>query len=78
MVLPNSKFKNNFADRNMSTVVFFLLGDSPASEFYIPTFRNTLFHLHSSREQHLRHDEGLKSTLFTAVVVGPANSGSTL
>jgi hypothetical protein len=26
-------------------VVFFLLGDSPASEFYIPTFRNTLFHL---------------------------------
>jgi hypothetical protein len=23
-------------------VVFFLLGDSPASEFYIPTFQNTL------------------------------------
>ena len=22
------------------------LGDSPASEFYMPTFRNTLFHLH--------------------------------
>jgi len=21
-------------------------GDSPASEFYMPTFRNTLFHLH--------------------------------
>jgi len=28
-------------------VVCFLLGDSPASEMYIPTFRNTvLFHLH--------------------------------
>jgi len=27
-------------------VVCFLLGISPASEFYIPTFRNTLFHLH--------------------------------
>jgi len=27
-------------------VVCFLLGDSPASEFYMPTFRNTLFHLH--------------------------------
>jgi len=27
-------------------VVCFLLGDSPASEFYKPTFRNTLFHLH--------------------------------
>jgi hypothetical protein len=23
-------------------VVFFLLGDSPVSEFYVPTFRNTL------------------------------------
>ena len=27
-------------------VVFFLLGDSPASQFYMPTFRDTLFHLH--------------------------------
>jgi hypothetical protein len=24
-------------------VVFFLLGDSPASEFCVPTFRNTLY-----------------------------------
>jgi hypothetical protein len=27
-------------------VVCFLLGNSPASEFYMPKFRNTLFHLH--------------------------------
>ena len=27
-------------------VVCFLLGNYPASEFYMPTFRNTLFHLH--------------------------------
>jgi hypothetical protein len=27
-------------------VVCFLLGNSPASEFYVPTLRNTLFHLH--------------------------------
>jgi len=27
-------------------VVWFLLGNSPTSEFYIPTFRNTMFHLH--------------------------------
>jgi len=27
-------------------VLCFLLGNSPAFEFYIPTFRNTLFHLH--------------------------------
>ena len=26
--------------------VCFLLSNSPASEFYMPTFRNTLFHLH--------------------------------
>jgi len=28
------------------SVLFFLLGDSPVFEFYVPTFRNTLFHLH--------------------------------
>jgi len=27
-------------------VVFLLLGDFPTSEFYMLTFRNTLFHLH--------------------------------
>jgi len=29
-----------------TSVVCFLLGNSPASEFDMPTFRNTLFHLH--------------------------------
>ena len=32
--------------RRVRNVVCFLLGNSPTSEFYIPTFRNTLFHLH--------------------------------
>ena len=27
---------------NHAQVVLFLFGDSPASEFYVPTFRNTL------------------------------------
>jgi hypothetical protein len=27
-------------------VVCFLLGNSPPSEFYMPKFRNTLFHIH--------------------------------
>ena len=27
-------------------IVFFLLDGSPASEFYVPTFRNTVFQLH--------------------------------
>ena len=61
-----------------TVVVFFLFGDSPASEFHIPTFRNTLFHLHTSREQHSRHDESLKSMLFIAVVLGSANNVKTL
>ena len=32
-------------DKNKNSVRF-LLGNSLASEFYMPTFRNTLFHLH--------------------------------
>jgi len=32
--------------RRVLNVVCLLLGDSSASEFYIPTFRNTLLHLH--------------------------------
>jgi hypothetical protein len=32
--------------RRVLNVVCFFLGNSPASEFYMPTFRNTLFHLH--------------------------------
>jgi len=32
--------------RRVLNVVCFILGNSPASEFYMPTFRNTLFHLH--------------------------------
>ena len=32
-------------------VAVFGLGDCPASEFYVLTFRNTLFHLHRSCEQ---------------------------
>jgi hypothetical protein len=43
-VRPLSFLISNF--RRVLNVVCFLLGDSPASEFYIPTFRNTLFHLH--------------------------------
>jgi len=30
----------------LNTVVYFLVGNSPAFECYMPTFRNTLFHLH--------------------------------
>jgi hypothetical protein len=32
--------------RRVLNIVSLLLGKSPASEFYMPTFRNTMFHLH--------------------------------
>jgi hypothetical protein len=38
--------------RILNFVVFFILGDAPASEFYVPTFRSTLFHLHRSSCSH--------------------------
>ena len=38
----NSKVRDNIK----FSAVCFLLGNTPASEFYMPTFRNTLFHLH--------------------------------
>jgi len=52
LILPASRcplgrlglFISNF--HRVLKVVCFLLGNSPASEFYMPTFRNTLFHLH--------------------------------
>ena len=33
--------------KTLQHVVCFLLGNSPVSEFYMPTFWNTLFHLHT-------------------------------
>jgi hypothetical protein len=39
--------------RRVVNVVFYLLGDSPAPEFYVPTFRNIVLHLHGWFEQQL-------------------------
>jgi len=43
-IIPVVFLISNF--RHVLNAVCFLLGNSPASEFYMPTFRNTLFHLH--------------------------------
>jgi hypothetical protein len=45
---------------NWFQVVCFLLGNSPASEFYMPTFQNTLSHREESI-QHSEHGKSLKS-----------------
>ena len=37
--------------RHVMNVVFFLLGDSPSFEVYLPTFQNTLFNLHRRCKQ---------------------------
>ena len=41
-------------------VVFFLVGDSPASEFYVPTFWDTLFRLHARCKcpTYIAHEDG--------------------
>ena len=41
--------------------VFFLLGDSLAFKFYVPTFRNTLFHFRRSCEQDATFGNGIDS-----------------
>ena len=50
IVLCRVKCRTNFVVSHLLQTKFFLvcflLGYSPASEFYIPTFGNTLFHLH--------------------------------
>jgi len=42
----------------MQDAVCFILGNSPASELYMPTFRNTLFQLH--------RQEGVKYMKYTS------------
>jgi len=44
--LPLLKFQPSCVPTYLVFVVFFLFGDSPASELYMPTFRNTLFNFH--------------------------------
>ena len=42
-----NKFSEHFQKcLTNQNIVFLLFGDSSASEFYVPTFRNTLLHLH--------------------------------
>ena len=51
-------------------VVCFLLGNSPASEFYMPTFRNTLFHLHKQVGVHLpAYEDGTDRVLVFVILV---------
>ena len=42
---------NNCSHKSLNHVAFFLLGDTAVTEFYIPTFWNTLFHLHMRCKQ---------------------------
>ena len=49
--ITKSKCKIVIKVYNTVHVVGFLLGNSTAPEFYMPTFRNTLFHLHGSFEK---------------------------
>ena len=56
--------------RRVLNFVLFLLDDSPACEFYVPTFRNTLFHLHRCWKQ-----EEYNNSTFILDFKLPPNSG---
>jgi hypothetical protein len=47
--------------RILQIAVFCLLGDSPAPEIYVPTFRNTLSHLHRSCSKKMEQTTGESS-----------------
>jgi len=47
LIEEHTNTDSDLVDKTDWFVVCFRLGNSAASEFYIPTFRNTLFHLHS-------------------------------
>ena len=49
--LERIRRKKRWLNKYNTPVVLFLLGDTPASEVYVPTFRNILSHLHRSCEQ---------------------------
>ena len=49
---------------HLAFVVFLLLGDSPASEFYMPTFRNTLFHLHTYPPKKMEQTERSEASAY--------------
>ena len=57
---PLEKWSNVFlisSFRRVQNVVCFLLGDSPASDFYLPTFRNTLSVPSSKADLHLKMEQ---------------------
>jgi len=62
---PDTSFISNF--RRVLNAVCFLLGYSPASEFYMPTFRNTLFHRQVGSCMHLPAYEDGTDRLFRNV-----------
>ena len=58
-----------------ANVVCFLLGDSPASDLYMPTFRNTSAYINQTpgshpkeNKQHSEHGESLKSRIHANVL----------
>jgi len=67
MRIQNGKQHNNLISnfRRILNVVCFLLGNSPASEFYMPTFRTLcLFHLHRQAGMKMEQTECSKTLAY--------------
>ena len=64
--------------RRVLNVVCFLLGNSLAPEFYVPTFRNTLFHLHTQvgvKNLHTYPPMKMEQTVFRNVGIYDSDAG---
>jgi len=61
--------------RRVLNVFCFLPGNSPVSEFYMPTFRNTLFHLHRQMSVHLSAYEDWTDRVFRNVGISNSDVG---
>ena len=55
-------------------IVFFLLGDSPASEFYMPKSRNIMFHLHRRSKCYTAYEDG-RDRVYRNVVIQNSDAG---
>jgi hypothetical protein len=64
-----------FLEINVLYVVCFLLGDSPASEFYVPTFRNTVSVASSQAGRYVHKYEVEMDRVFLNVRIQNSDAG---
>ena len=56
-IIPTKVSATDFPVRAVLNLVFFLLSDSPASEFSVPAFQETLFHLRLNKKGYMKMED---------------------